>query len=378
MSENRSIFEDYPTSPPDEEPQHIPSPPTQTTSTRDPESLSPPHPRSEIRHPSLPPTEAEILPHPDDQFWNHVWAGLVDENRYSDITTAPPYRPPLFISEVSTSSWDIEPIREAHSILTENRMSGDAHGLSELLGEIVVLEDHIASCETAIEAMRSQLATVRELRNSALRNTLGNAIQDKERDIAETKGLIASIKGSIANGCRNFVTAVKERGITTIDSITQFLQIKESFIKIEANAQSSIDVNERLVNKVETFSEQFHSARSAIRNMGRALIGKAPLDRAPEVGKLANFIASPYRKEIVYQTAIRDSARATIQKYEAREDRANAIRENRNEKRAAKHDKKRGPSQQEKLKGAKKEAVTHNEQNASEPRRTRTRGGEAK
>lgn len=375
MSENRQFFDDYPAPPPE--------PPAS------------PRPRREVRPPGSAPVDAEPPPRrvhrppgpAPTTSMRDVEPITEAYTSFDDYPTSPPHEehhdiqsphrrvPP---STLATPLWGNESVREAHTLLSENNMTDDAHHLSELVNQVNVLESHIESCEDALEAMRSQLATVRALQGSALRNTLGNAVQKKEHDIAETKGLIASIKGSISNGCKNIVTAFKETGVLARDRIAQIFGTKERYIRIEANAQSAIDVNEKLVNKIETFSKQFRQARTAIRNMGRAIIGKAPIDMDAKVGKLANLLCRPYRDEIHHQTKIRDAARSSIRICEAKEDRANAIRAKRAEKRTAKRDKTRSPSQKDKIESAKKEAATHNEQSTSRSTRTRARDGGAK
>jgi regulator of replication initiation timing len=227
-------------------------------------------------------------------------------------------------------------VKELFTILEENNKPEQAAALKGILNHVTSMEKQVAACEKQISEMKTQLESTPQIQENPLREQLEKLIESLEKDTKETKGFCGRIKDGIANGCKNAIEAVKEKGIEAVDKMASFFGVREHYEKIEAREQKAIDRCEKAIEKIEAFSSEYHKAGNALKNVGRMLVGKEPLERSSEMGKLANAMCAPYRNSINYHTEIKDSASASIAKLDKLSERAEAIQEKRTEKKAAK------------------------------------------
>jgi hypothetical protein len=64
---------------------------------------------------------------------------------------------------------------------------------------------------------------------------------------------------------------------------------------INKNIDATIKHDDKAIAKIETFSKEYHMAGRHLKNMGRVLTGKPPIDAVKESGKLSKAVSAPYR-----------------------------------------------------------------------------------
>jgi len=109
---------------------------------------------------------------------------------------------------------------------------------------------------------------------------------------------IKILKENIISGCRNALDAFKQKGVSALNNVVGFFKIKPALISMCNNIDNSIDRSNKSISKVELMSKETCQTGRHLRNIGRAFIGKAPIEEAKPIGKMAKAIIAPTRLEI--------------------------------------------------------------------------------
>jgi uncharacterized protein YukE len=243
----------------------------------------------------------------------------MDETSQSGANAAPKDNsPPLAQNEY---------VQELFSILQNN--GRDMSGLTALLGHVEGMENYIKRAEDKISEMKSQLAEMKEVQNHPVKTALQNAIKSLENKVAEVKERLGELKSAIAEGCKSAVQAFKEKGISALDKLSSFFHVKGIVKALDKSVEADVKVCDRSIAQINDFATQYHSAGRAIKNMGRVLIGKEPIDAKKEAGKLARAMCAPYKAEKAVALKISELANAVVQRIEQLETTAADNRENR-------------------------------------------------
>nr|WP_312577785.1 DUF6674 family protein [Sedimentibacter sp.] len=118
------------------------------------------------------------------------------------------------MSDTTTQSAPLlenEHVKELFAILKENSVS--SKDLLDVIGYVGVMERQLDAAVGELSAMRQELADMREEQDHPVRTTLQKAIQALENKIAETKERLEAVKADIIEGCKNAVSAFKEKAL---------------------------------------------------------------------------------------------------------------------------------------------------------------------
>jgi len=198
-----------------------------------------------------------------------------------------------------------EYVQQLFSVLQEN--GRDTSGLSALLGHVSEMESFVKRAEDKIADMKSQLAEMKEVQNHPVKTALQSAIKNLEHKVAEIKEQLATLKNNIVEGCKSAVNAFKEKGVAALDKLASFFHVKGALKAIDRSVEQSVKICDKSVANINTFAAEYHSAGRAIKNMGRMLVGKEPIDAKKEAGKLAKIAAAPYKAQKAALTGIKKS-----------------------------------------------------------------------
>jgi hypothetical protein len=188
-----------------------------------------------------------------------------------------------------------EYVKELFSIMQDN--GRDTSGLSALLGHVNEMENFVKRAEDKIADMKSQLSEMKEVQNHPVKTALQNAIKTLETKVAEVKVALTELKNNIIEGCKNAVTAFKEKGAAALDRLASFFHVKGALKAIDQSATQAIKTCDKSIANVNAFANEYHAAGRAIKNMGRMLIGKEPIDAKKEAGILAKATAAPFKAQ---------------------------------------------------------------------------------
>jgi len=203
-----------------------------------------------------------------------------------------------------------EHVQELLGILHEN--GKDATGLTALINHVGEMENFVKLAESRIADMKAQLDEMKEVQDHPVRHALQNAIKALETKVMEVKEHIKELKINVIEGCRNAVDAFKEKGAAVLDRLASFFNIKGSLNSISKNIDESIVLDDKAMAKIESFSKEYHETGLHLKNMGRVLTGKPPIDAAKESGKLAKAVSLPYKAHKAVQLKMKTAVIAMI------------------------------------------------------------------
>ena len=262
-----------------------------------------------------------------------------------------------------------EHVKELFGILKDNYK--DTAGLTALINHVNGMEDFVKQAESKIADMKCQLDEMKEIQNHPIKTALQNTIKALETKVAEIKAQIGVLKDNIIEGCKNAVSAFKEKGAAALDKLASFFRVKTCLEKIQKSCDSSIKTCNKTITGIENFSKQYHTAGRALKNMARIAVGKEPIDAVKESGKLAKAFSAPARAEKACMEGIRKSAASMIDKLDKLEQSADAKR---GEKAAEPKAKK--PSLMERLEENKEKVKQNDLQRAVPERAPKVKGTE--
>ncbi|GHU35989.1 hypothetical protein FACS1894105_05610 [Clostridia bacterium] len=203
-------------------------------------------------------------------------------------------------------------VNELFAILNDN--GRDTAGLSALIGHVSEMEQFVKHAESTISDMKNQLSTMKEVQNHPVRTALQNTIKALEIKVAEFKERIGELKDNIIAGAKNAIKAFKEKGITILNKLASFFNIKGGLQAMDKSAAQGAEACEKTIQKIDNFANQYHAIGRAVKNMGRIITGKEPLDTKKEAGKLAKSVSAPYKAEKAVLTGMRKVIGAAIGK----------------------------------------------------------------
>jgi len=269
----------------------------------------------------------------------------------------------------AVSLMENEHVKELLAILRDNNK--DASGLTALINHVGEMENFVKLAESRIADMKAQLDTMKEVQDHPIKTMLQSTIKALEAKVAEIKVHIAELKINIVEGCKNAVAAFKEKGAAVLDKLATFFQIKGQLQTMNKGINAAIKLDDKAMAKIETFSKEYHTTGRHLKNMGRVLIGKQPIDAVKESGKLAKVVSAPYKAHKAIELKILAVVNRMIGRLERFEERIAAQREERAAAKAAKVEKK--PTLSEKIKNH-KELIKQKDLERTTPERTRTPG----
>ena len=243
-----------------------------------------------------------------------------------------------------------------------DRCDRDASGLIALINHVTDMEQFVSRADEKLADMKSQLDKLKEVRDHPFKSTLQKAVAALEHRINAAKEYISGLKTKIAEGCKKALSAAHDKGVSALGSIASFFKLKDALSYCSKDFGVAINDCDRAISKIEAFSEQYQAAKSAVKNMGRVMLGKEPHELTVKVGKLASSLAGSYKVQRSIFIKMKSSADKAIVKL----DELDKIG-------AAKRETEKKPSLMKKL-AEKRDLAEQSKHEAPTPERTKTKG----
>jgi len=186
-------------------------------------------------------------------------------------------------------------VKELLSIMESNNLS-TMKDLLYIIGQVGAMERQLDNAVKELAAMRRELAEA-QAQNHPIKTVLQKAVIIMQGQVLDLRDNLAELKQNIIDGCKNAVSAFKEKGISALRNIADFFKLRPGLEALRDNLSKSIKLDEAAMAKIEAVSAEYHEAGRHVKNMGRALVGKESVTEAKAPGKLAAAIAAPYRAE---------------------------------------------------------------------------------
>ena len=222
------------------------------------------------------------------------------------------------MSDTSASSLiGNEHILELLSIMRKHNK--DTSGLFAMINQVAKMEQHLQTAVGQLAEMKHELHEMREIQDHPIKAKLQKAVAALEQRINSMCASLEKLKTAIVDGAKNAVAAFKETGASALNNVMRFFHIKQGLQDWKENVDATIRADTKTINGIETFSQQFHETGKGVRNMGRALRGKAAVTEAKPVGALAKTLQMPFKAQRATHVKLKKTLTAAIQGLERME-----------------------------------------------------------
>ncbi|NCB53081.1 MAG: hypothetical protein EOM54_14585 [Clostridia bacterium] len=210
-----------------------------------------------------------------------------------------------------------EYVKELLTIMEAN----DAPGRRDLLAvltQVGAMERQLNAAVTELTALRRELNAAREQAHpmkTALKNT-GAAL---EKNVADLRDKLSTVKQNAIDGCKNAVDTFKEKGISALDNIARFFKVRPMLEAMRGELSNGIRADRAAMVKIKAMSTEYHEAGRHIKNMGRTLMGKESVSDAKPLGKLAKSLEVPFKAELSCLSAMKRSVETALSRLTALE-----------------------------------------------------------
>jgi regulator of replication initiation timing len=201
-------------------------------------------------------------------------------------------------------------VKELLAILKENN-SPSMKDMLAVLGQIGAMEKQLDAAVNELTAMRSQLAEM-EASNHPIRNAMQKAVITMQAQVLDLRDKLAELKENFIDGCKNAVAAFKEKGISALDNVAKFFKIKPILESMRNGLDSDIRKDDKAIAQIETMSKEYHEAGRHLKNIGRAFMGKEPIQESKSMGVVAKAFIAPLRVERNGLASMKKSVEAAI------------------------------------------------------------------
>ena len=171
-----------------------------------------------------------------------------------------------------------EYVRELLALMKANKMPG-AKDLAAVIGQVTAMERHMADMVQELATMREELAEAQR-QNHPIINALQKAVIALQAQVLEMRERIAVMKLDIVNGCRDALTAVRDKGLSALRNVADFFKLRPALEAVRGNIDKGIREDDRAISMIANISAEYHKAGRAVKNIGRAVVGKETIAEA--------------------------------------------------------------------------------------------------
>jgi predicted nuclease with TOPRIM domain len=191
---------------------------------------------------------------------------------------------------------DNEHVKALSDILRENKI--DIRELLGIIGCVTAMEREMSKAAADLSAVRKELAEMREEKDHPIGVALRSAVRESAAKINTVRSGIKVLKDKIISGCKRAAHAFKTGGVSALNNLADFLDIRRDLENTRNAVNDAIRCNEKRIAKIESLSEEFHAAGRGLKNIGRVMTGKEPIRDIRPNGTLARLAEFPFRSEI--------------------------------------------------------------------------------
>ena len=201
-------------------------------------------------------------------------------------------------------------VKELLDILKKHN-SPDAEHLRNMIADAAKIEKQLAAAVAEVAVMRRELAAIRE-DNHPMKKPLQNTVNAMQEQTRTLRDQLEKLKTAIVEGCKNALTAFKERGAEALNGIATFFKVKPALEAIAKSCDLAAKENTKSISKIERISKEYHKTGQHFKNIGRAITGKEMITAAKPVGKIAKTAEAPIKAARACNLAMRNAARNAV------------------------------------------------------------------
>lgn len=184
-------------------------------------------------------------------------------------------------------------VRELLEVMKQHNSPGRADLLA-MCQQIAGLEQQLNSALEELSVMRQELAQARE---SPVKRALQKTVAGLEKVTNGLRGRLDGLKEKVVEGCKKTLAAFRERGVSALAHMAEFLHIRPALEGISRELEKNIAFDDRALSIIEAASKEYHEAGRHLKNIVRAVQGRESLDDPKGPGALARGLSLPFRQD---------------------------------------------------------------------------------
>lgn len=166
--------------------------------------------------------------------------------------------------------------------------------IAGMVSQITALENQLNLATREIEAMRKELA---EVRQGPVKRALLAAVHGLEKGVSVLRERLDDLKTAFVGGCKRALAAAQERGVSVLAHTARFFHLGPSAERLNQQIDRCMALTDKGLEATQALSRDYHEAGRRLRNAGRVLLGREPDAEVKGPGRLAGAAALPLQKE---------------------------------------------------------------------------------
>ena len=270
------------------------------------------------------------------------------------------------MAEAATLLLQDKNILDFLKILNGANMQSQANEYADFFGSIDAMQNQLNETLSELKNVRKQLDAIQDKQNP-VKKAFTAVVNKLQSEIQTIQAQLNELKEKMINAAKNAVQSFKEKGMSALNGILKFFNIKKELQSTVKSASAVIESCNKSIAKIERISNEYHAAGLHTKNLGRAMIGKETVTNQKDKGKLAKALQAMVRFRRNFSNGLKKKCEAALAKLESLDKTVQQNRERAAERKAAKkpslmnrmdeHQKKDVPAQQTPDKTKKREAA---------------------
>ena len=215
-------------------------------------------------------------------------------------------------------------VKELYGVLKEAGI--DTAGLAAVINHCRSIENTLSQATSRVGEMEGQISKMQEIQKHPIRYALINTADSLKDQVAKINEGFSALKTDIVEGCKNAMTAFKEKGVAALAKLSTFFRIKGRLEAMKNETVKSINTCDKSLANIQKFATEYHETGLHLKNMARIATGKSTLDKAKEPGRIAKVVSAPIRAHKTCMEGIRNQISKAISALDKLDKSAETIR----------------------------------------------------
>lgn len=196
-------------------------------------------------------------------------------------------------------------------ILTNENLNAESKNFLALVQYMDTMEKQFNKVLDELQEIKQQINDMPEQRKT-IKASYQDAVQNLENQVHKIKEQLANIKANIIEGSKKAVDQLKQGGLSGLNKVMDFLKIKNGLSAVRDNLNQSIASTEKSIAKINAISNEYHEVGRHVKNIGKAVRGKEPIQEKRENGRLSAFVKKPFENDLKNLTKIKGTIENAI------------------------------------------------------------------
>lgn len=170
-----------------------------------------------------------------------------------------------------------EPIvQEYMKLLFDHGQKKEYFDIKELLDYISQMDSHIESMTNEIRELKD---TIEKLKNPETKSQLSKICEKVEMAVVSCQKKLDHIKIGLVDSMKKSLEDFKQKGKSAVIKVIDIAHVKEGLSSLHQSLSFSKGAILSLSWKIDDITKELSSAKTAVKNAGRILLGKSAIDK---------------------------------------------------------------------------------------------------